>query len=127
MIQRASLCPAHKAIELLQEKWVMYIVRTLLEGDCGFNELARLVGGCNSATLTQRLENLETLGILSKSTDPSASSKLARSIYSLTKAGRELEVVIEAIDAWGRAHLPLSPDCADDLALEPVPAALAVH
>jgi|GEM_PF-578220 len=121
MNQRSTLCPAHRAIELLQEKWVMFIVQTLLSGDCGFNELSRLVGGCNSATLTQRLENLETLGIISKTVDTGASAKLARSIYSLTPAGRELESVIDAINAWGLAHLPENSPSSDAALLEVQP------
>jgi len=118
MNPRSPLCPTHRAIELLQEKWVILIVQTLLGGDCGFNELARLVGGCNSATLAQRLENLEFLGVISKSVESGASAKLARSIYSLTSAGRELESVIEAIDAWGSAHLPRDPALEDVSRLE---------
>ena len=109
-----TFCPAYRAIGVLQEKWVLHIVRALLSGNRGFNELARLVGGCNSATLTQRLEQLETLGIISKATDAEVTGKLARSIYSLTTAGRELQGVIDAIDAWGRAHLAEDP--AGDLA-----------
>ena len=121
MNQRSPLCPAHRAIELLQEKWVMFIVQTLLSSDCGFNELARLVGGCNSATLTQRLENLEALGIISKSVESGASAKLARSIYSLTEAGRELDSVIDAINAWGRAHLSRDTQLEDVSPLEDLP------
>ncbi|WP_425147190.1 winged helix-turn-helix transcriptional regulator [Deinococcus sp.] len=103
--QATTFCPVYRAIGVLQEKWVLHIVRALLGGDRGFNELARLVGGCNSATLTQRLEQLEHLGIISKATDTEVTGKLARSIYSLTEGGRELQAVIDAIDTWGRAHL----------------------
>jgi DNA-binding HxlR family transcriptional regulator len=104
-----TFCPAYRAIGVLQEKWVLHIVRALLSGNRGFNELARMVGGCNSATLTQRLEQLEHLGIISKATDREVTGKLARSIYSLSTSGRELQSVIDAIDAWGRAHLPEDP------------------
>lgn len=99
-----SFCPVYRAIGVLQEKWVLHIVRSLLDGEKGFNELARAVGGCNSATLTQRLEHLEAQGIIQKRTEDSH-GKLARSIYSLSPAGRELQTVIDAIDRWGRAHL----------------------
>ena len=110
MNHNPTFCPAYRAIGVLQEKWVLHIVRALLSGNRGFNELARMVGGCNSATLTQRLEQLETLGIISKATDAEVTGKLARSIYSLTTAGRELQGVIDAIDAWGRAHLAEGPE-----------------
>lgn len=100
----STFCPAYRAIGVLQEKWVLHIVRALLGGEKGFNELARAVGGCNSATLTQRLESLEDLGVIAKRTEDGG-GKLARSVYSLTPAGQELQTVIEAIDAWARAHL----------------------
>ena len=99
-----SFCPVYQAIGVLQEKWVLHIVRSLLDGEKGFNELSRAVGGCNSATLTQRLEHLEALEIIHKCTEDTH-GKLARSIYSLAPAGRELQTVIDAIDTWGRAHL----------------------
>lgn len=101
-----TFCPVYRAIGVLQEKWVLHIVRALLGGEKGFNELARAVGGCNSATLTQRLESLETLGLIVKHTEDGG-GKLARSVYTLTGAGQELQGVIDAIDAWARAHLRL--------------------
>jgi DNA-binding HxlR family transcriptional regulator len=110
-----TFCPAHRAIGVLQEKWVLHIVRALLSGNRGFNELSRTVGGCNSATLTQRLEQLEGLGIIAKATDAEVTGKLARSIYSLTVSGRELQTVIDAIDAWGRRHLPEDPAARPDI------------
>lgn len=99
-----SFCPVYQAIGVLQEKWVLHIIRALLDGEKGFNELSRAVGGCNSATLTQRLEHLESAGIIQKRTEDSH-GKLARSVYSLSAAGRELQSVINAIDAWAREHL----------------------
>lgn len=105
-------CPVYRAIGVLQEKWVLHIVRSLLGGPKGFNELSRDIGGCNSATLTQRLEGLETLGIISKGSDPEASGKLARSIYRLTPAGQELQTVIDAIGLWATHHLAAqAEDC----------------
>lgn len=109
-----GFCPVYRAIGVLQEKWVLHIVRALLDGEKGFNELARAVGGCNSATLTQRLEHLETLKIISKRTEDTH-GKLARSVYTLTPVGLELQSVIDAIDTWGRAHLLERPGDATGL------------
>lgn len=113
-----SFCPVYRAIGVLQEKWVLHIVRSLLEGPKGFNELARAVGGCNSATLTQRLEHLEQLGVVSKETEQAPAGKLARSIYRLTGAGEELSAVITAIEAWGKHHLAEAGPC-DEEAMNP--------
>ena len=103
-----NFCPVYRAIGMLQEKWVLHIVRSLLDGEKGFNELARAVGGCNSATLTQRLEHLEQAGIIDKRTEDTH-GKLARSVYKLSPSGQELQSVINAIDAWSRAHLTAPP------------------
>ena len=76
------------------------------------------MGGCNSAILSQSLEHLEGLGIIGKSTDSSANTKLAHSIYRLTTAGRELQSVMDAINAWGLNHLPQNSHNADVSLLE---------
>lgn len=95
-------CPVYASIDLLQEKWVLHIIRSLLEGPHGFNELARAVGGANATTLSQRLERLEGIGIVQKTVE---STMPPRTRYELTEAGRELDAVIAAIDRWGRAHM----------------------
>ena len=95
-------CPVYASIDLLQEKWVLHIVRSLLRGPHGFNELARAVGGANTTTLSLRLERLETIGIVDKTIE---STMPPRTRYELSCAGRELETVIAAIDRWGRTHM----------------------
>jgi DNA-binding HxlR family transcriptional regulator len=99
--EAAPLCPAVQAIALLQEKWVLYIVRTLLDGSKGFNEIRRDVGNCNPSTLSERLEMLERQGIISKTIH---STMPPRTSYVLTCAGHELQAVIDAIDSWARVH-----------------------
>lgn len=96
-----SFCPVHESIDLLQEKWVLHIVRALLDEGRGFNDLSRTVG-VNAATLSQRLEKLERLGIVHKEIE---STMPPRTHYTLTQAGRELQRVIDAIDAWARTHM----------------------
>lgn len=97
-----AFCAANAAIGILQEKWVLHIVRCLLDGPRGFNELGRLTGGCNPATLAQRLEHLEALGIVHKTVH---SYMPPRTTYELTTAGIALQGVITAIDNWGTRFL----------------------
>ena len=96
-----NFCPVHDSIDLLQEKWVMHIVRALLDEGRGFNDLSRTVG-VNAATLSQRLDKLERLGIVDKVVE---STMPPRTHYSLTGAGLELQQVIDAIDIWARKHM----------------------
>jgi DNA-binding HxlR family transcriptional regulator len=106
-LEGAPLCPAIAAIELLQEKWVLFIVRALLEGAKGFNELRRDIGNCNPSTLSERLDNLERSGIVTKTIQ---STMPPRTSYELTVAGFALQNVILEIDAWSRQHLKPSPE-----------------
>jgi DNA-binding HxlR family transcriptional regulator len=101
-----TYCPVHEAIQVLQEKWTMHIVRALLDGPLGFNELGRTVGGCNPATLKVRLDHLEALGILRRTVH---SQMPPRTSYELSPSGIALQQVIDAIDAWAREHLDAVP------------------
>ena len=97
-----ALCPVHDSIDLLQEKWVLHIVRALLDGPRGFNDLSRAVGGVNTTTLAARLERLEREGIVSKTVE---STMPPRTRYELTEGGVALQAVIDAIGEWARTHL----------------------
>jgi DNA-binding HxlR family transcriptional regulator len=97
----------HAAIQLLQEKWTMHIVRALLDGPMGFNELGRAVGGCNPATLKLRLDHLEELSVVTRTVQ---SYMPPRTSYELAPAGVDLQRVITAIDGWGRLHLSTAHD-----------------
>jgi DNA-binding HxlR family transcriptional regulator len=105
-----DFCPVRKYINVLQEKWVMHIVRALLSGAKGFNELGREIGGANPRTLSQRLERLEQLGIVEKRV---CSTMPPRTAYELTPAGAELEEVIASIDRWSRRHADSLPAATD--------------
>lgn len=98
----AAFCPVYDAILVLQGKWTLHIVSALLDGDKGFNELARAIGGCNPATLAERLDTLERLSLLTKTVE---STMPPRTSYSLTRAGQALREVIASIDRWGQRYL----------------------
>ena len=88
---------------LLQERWVLIIVYSLLAGPTGFSELMRR-GNVNTTTLTQRLNLLEQAGLLIKTIH---STMPPRTSYALTEAGLALKPVLEAISEWsGRYLLP---------------------
>lgn len=105
-MENHDFCPIYESINLLQEKWTLHIVRSLLNGAKGFNELGRDIGGCNPTTLTQRLERLEAAGIVEKSVQ---STMPPRTRYTLTEAGLALQSVVDAVDSWGRQFLARTP------------------
>ncbi len=101
-MENHDFCPVYESINLLQEKWTLHIVHSLLAGAKGFNELGRDIGGCNPTTLTQRLERLEAFGIVEKTVQ---STMPPRTRYTLTEAGLALQGIIDAVDSWGQRYL----------------------
>ena len=86
---------------LLQEKWVLMIVFSLLGGPLSFCDLMRR-GTINTTTLTQRLHLLEEAGLLTKSVH---SAMPPRTSYALTEGGQALRPILDAVAAWSSVYL----------------------
>ena len=95
-----ALEPLFRAMLLLQEKWVLFIVRDLLEGPLGFNELTRK-GPVNPTTMAQRLDLLEQEGLVTRTVHSAIPPKTS---YALTAKGLALAPVLKAIKIWAEAH-----------------------
>jgi DNA-binding HxlR family transcriptional regulator len=93
----AQYCPIAKASEILGDRWTLLIVREMLGGAKGFNELQRGLPGISRSVLTDRLRSLERAEIVARRTGPKG-----RTLgYGLTPAGRDLEPVVQALGEWG--------------------------
>jgi len=90
-----QFCPVAKAMELLDERWTLLVVRELMMGSERFNELRRGVPRMSPTLLSKRLQQLDRAGVVERVADGGEIS------YRLTAAGRELRPVVEAIGAWG--------------------------
>lgn len=90
-----QFCPVAKAMEILDERWTLLIVRELLLGSTRFNELRRGVPRMSPALLSKRLRALERAGVVRRDDEG------GRSSYSLTPSGQELKPVVDALGAWG--------------------------
>jgi DNA-binding HxlR family transcriptional regulator len=90
-----QFCPVAKAMELLDERWTMLIVRELVTGSQHFNDLRRGVPRMSPTLLSKRLHQLVRAGIADRQADGSQVR------YVLTEAGQELRPVVEALGAWG--------------------------
>ncbi len=90
-------CPVAKTSEILGDRWTLLIVREMLGGASGFNELQRGLPGISRSVLTDRMRALERAEVIARRTGPSG-----RTLgYRLTPAGRDLEPVVQAIGEWG--------------------------
>lgn len=106
MYRYGQYCPIAKALEVVGDRWTLLIVRDLLTGTTQFNELERGLPGISRALLAERLRRLQRLGIVERNTVDSGRS---RSSYRLTRAGTELQAVIDALLVWGAAWAFESP------------------
>ncbi|MBB5167743.1 helix-turn-helix domain-containing protein [Mycobacterium sp. AZCC_0083] len=90
-----QFCPVAKAMEVLDERWTLLVVRELLLGSRHFNELRRGVPKMSPALLSRRLKSLARVGVVDRTEVD------GRTTYSLTPCGQELFDVVDALGSWG--------------------------
>ena len=90
-----QFCPVAKAMELLDQRWTMLIIRELLLGSRHFNDIRRGVPKMSPSLLSKRLHDLTRAGIVERRNDGHEVE------YTLTAAGKELRAAVESLGAWG--------------------------
>ncbi len=89
------------AMEIIGNKWTALILRDLVGGTKRFSELEKSVGNINPRTLSQRLDDLEKCGVITKQ---SFATVPPRCEYSLTPKGADLIPVLRQMAAWGTKY-----------------------
>jgi DNA-binding HxlR family transcriptional regulator len=89
------------AMLIIGNKWTALILRDLFSGPKRFCEFERSVGTINPRTLSQRLDDLEAEGIITKK---SFAEVPPRTEYALTKKGEDLQPVLKQMAAWGNKY-----------------------
>jgi len=84
-----QFCPVAKAMELLDERWTMLIIRELLLGSRHFNDLRRGVPKMSPSLLSKRLH--DRAGIVERRHDGHEVE------YRLTAAGKEAKKVARKV------------------------------
>mgnify|MGYP001770830704 FL=1 len=97
-----QLCPIVESIKVIGSMWRLIVVRYLMEGEKGFNELLRSSPGLHAKTLSRTLKQLEAQGIVERLV---VSTRPFSVRYRLTPKGEALRPVFEALREWGRAWL----------------------
>src|SRR5690242_10838527 len=94
-----QFCPVAMAAEIICTRWTLVLLREMVAGSTRFNDLRRGVPRMSPALLSKRLKDLETAGVVER-------SKVAGEVgvfeYRLTKSGRDLKAIIEAVGVWGQ-------------------------
>ena len=97
-------CSIARTLGVVGERWTFLILREAFLGATRFAEFRDRLGVAPDI-LSDRLATLVEFGVMTREPyrEPGARSRFA---YRLTPAGRELQVVLSALQQWGDEHLP---------------------
>ena len=102
-LRRNYGCPVELTLDFIGGKWRTVILAWLKEAPHRYGELRKRVPGLTDKVLTQRLKELETLGLISKKP---VGKQRSTHIYGLTTRGESLRPVLDALYGWGSAIAP---------------------
>lgn len=88
--------PVARALDVIGDRWSLVLVRQLLLGSKGFQEL-RMRTGMSPRVLSSRLKDLIGQGFVE-------SLEGSRAGYSITELGRSLEPIVASIARWFTAY-----------------------
>ena len=90
-------CAIERGMRIIGGKWKGSILWHLQDGPVRFNDLARQLGGASKKMVTQRLKEMEDIGLVKRkvlSTRPIAVA------YEITEFGRSSLTVLEQLKDW---------------------------
>jgi DNA-binding HxlR family transcriptional regulator len=102
-------CPIARGAEIFAERWTPLIVRNLSLGCESFSEILEGAPGLSGTLLSQRLKQLNRLGVVESVPKPHGRGDH----YQLTPAGRELFMVCKSLGEWGARWLEIAPENLD--------------
>ncbi len=92
------MCPKYEELaNFLGKRWTGLILRVLLEGECRFSEILGNVTGLSSRLLTERLKEMEELGLVNREVRNEYPIKVE---YTLTEKGKALEPIIHSMQTY---------------------------
>lgn len=97
------------AAEILGTRWILLLLRELLEGSTQFNDIARGVPLMSRSMLSQRLKELEQAGLVTRD----ARGRGKPTHYCLTEAGTSLGPIIRSVAEWGQEWIDTEPSLED--------------
>jgi DNA-binding HxlR family transcriptional regulator len=101
---RGSNCPILFALDIFGDKWSLLIMRDILiRGGKYYKDFLDAGEGISTNILADRLEQLESHGLITKQRDE---SNKRRFIYSPTQKGLELVPTLMELIDWSAKHDP---------------------
>ncbi|MDB9528976.1 helix-turn-helix domain-containing protein [Oscillatoria sp. CS-180] len=95
-------CPIQFVLEIIGSKWAILILRELFSGSRRTHEFLEALPGISTKTLTARLRELESYGVVRRKVFPEVPPRVE---YSLTEKGREIQPVMMSLKVLGEQWL----------------------
>lgn len=89
------------ALCILGNKWTALIIKELYNAPSRFSQLEKSLPGISPRTLSQRLDDMEDSGLVTKQSFAEVPPRVE---YTLTDKGRELIPILKSMAAWGDKH-----------------------
>jgi DNA-binding HxlR family transcriptional regulator len=92
------------AMNVINGKWKLAIVATMIKQPRRFNEIERLLQGITPRMISKELKELELNNVVKKVEilDPETGSLFA--MYDLTESGKKLQDLMVQMATWGQMH-----------------------
>ena len=101
-MRELKACPVETTFKIIGKKWTVLVIRELLRDTTQFNRYLENIKGITPKVLTERLRELEKLGIVKRTI---VSESPIRVEYSITDLGREFRPVLLAAAAFSMKNL----------------------
>lgn len=88
---------AREALDLVSDKWSLYVVAALGQGPLRFNQARRTVAGISQRMLTVTLRRLVRDGLVTRAVTPTVPPQVT---YALTDTGHSLRLAVQPLIAW---------------------------
>jgi DNA-binding HxlR family transcriptional regulator len=95
-------CPIETTFRIIGKRWTVLIIREMLRGHTQFNRFMENVEGISPKVLTERLRELERLGIVRRRIVSEYPVKLE---YSLTDKGKGFEPVLLSAASFSMKYM----------------------
>lgn len=94
-------CPIERGMRILGGKWKGSILWHLKDGPVRFNDLARQLGGASKKMVSQRLQEMEGMGLVKRTV---LSDRPIAVTYEMTEFGKTALGVLETLKCWAETH-----------------------
>ena len=96
MKETVKICTKYEQVfEWLGKRWNGLIIRCLSQGPMRFSEIARCIEACSDKVLTERLKELEEIGLI----------VVESPYYALSSMGQELNEALNGLQDFANKHL----------------------